>query len=384
MFSAMLFAQDRVGSKTIERIALESRDICIYKTMHVFPTSYVLTRLMNTFKPDLIFVELSPLEDALVLARTARVLARHTAVIGYLWKAPDPEVERACDAGVLEILPSPLTREGLQGAVERAVSKARPELQDNLLAFMPAKAGSGATTVAIQVAGCLARDLDKKVLMIDADLHSGLVGVLLKVQAEYSIVHALENAAQLDGTLWGRIVTQAHGLDLLLTPQPIRPAAMSWGNYHQLLQFVRGRYDEVVVDLPEVVNDATGEIVRRAKRVFLVTTPELPALVLARQRCSMLEERGVPPHRVEIIVNRWKETEIAIQEIERLLQERVAAVFHNDYQCVRRAIQEGRLLGPKSVLGRAFAAFAGRLSGVTPQEEERSRAGSFLGSLMPR
>ncbi len=384
MFSAMLFAQDRVGSKTIERIALDSQEVCIYKTMHAFPSAYELTRLMNTFKPDVVFAELHPLEEALVLTRAVRLLASHAAVIGYLWDAPDLELERAYDAGVLEMLPSPLSLEGMRTAMERAMRKARPELQGNLLAFLPAKAGSGATTVAINLAGCLAKDFDQKVLVIDADLHSGLVSVLLKVQAEYSILHALDNAAILDGTLWSRIVAQAHGLDLLLTPQPNRPGLISWSKYHQLLQFVRGRYDEVVVDLPEVVNDATVEIVRRARRVFVVTTPELPSLVLARQRCLMLKERGIPVERVGIIVNRWKKDEIPVAEIGRFLEEPVAAVFQNDYQCARRAIQEGRLVGPKSELGRAFAAFARKLTTPGPVLKETPAGLSFLGSLIAR
>lgn len=384
MFSAMLFAQNRVVAKTIEWIALESQDVCIYKTMHAFPAPYELTRLMSTFKPDVAFVELNPLEEALALTRAVRLLASHTAVIGYVCDAPDPELEKAHDAGVIEILPLPLSLEGLQGAMDRAMQKARPELQDNLLAFLPAKAGSGATTVALNLAGCVARDSDQKVLVIDADLHSGLVSVLLKVQAEYSILHALDNAAILDGTLWSRIVSQAHGLDLLPTPKPNRSALISWSKYHQLLTFVRGRYDEVVVDLPEVVNDATVEIVRRARRVFVVTTPELPSLVLARQRCLVLKERGIPDQRVGIVVNRWKKDEIAVLEIERFLEKPVAAVFQNDYQCVRRAIQEGRLVGPKSELGRAFAAFARKLTTPGPAVERPPAGLSFLGSLMAR
>ena len=384
MFSAMLFAHDRVGSKTIERIAQESKEVCIYKTMHTYPAPYELTRLMNTFNPDVIFVELHPLEEALALTRAVRLLASHTAAIGYLHDAPEAGLEEACDAGVIEILPSPLSLAGLRGTMERAMHKARPELQDNLLAFLPAKAGSGATTVAVNVAGCLAKDFEQKVLVMDADLHSGLVSVLLKVQAEYSILHALDNAAILDGTLWSRIVAQAHGLDLLLTPKPNRPALISWSKYHQLLQFVGARYDEVVVDLPEVVNDATVEIVRRARRVFVVTTPELPSLVLARQRCLMLKERGIPAHRVGIIVNRWRKDEIAITEIERFLEEPVAAVFQNDYQCVRRAIQEGRLVGPRSELGRAFGAFARKLTVPGPAVEKAPAGLSFLGSLMAR
>ncbi len=362
MFSAMLFAQDREGSKTIERTALESRDVCIYKTMHAFPPPYEMTRLMNTFKPDLVFVELDPLEAALALARGVRLLSPGSAVIGYLYGGQEVDMQRVLEAGVLEVLSSPLTADGMLQATERAVRKARPDLQDNLLAFLPAKAGSGATTIAVHTAGFLAKKFDQRVLVVEADLHSGLISVLLKIQAEYSILNALENAALLDGTLWSRIVARAHDLDLLLAPRPNRSAVLSWSKYHQLLQFVRGRYDAVVVDLPEVVNDATVEIVRRAKRVFIVTTPELPSLVLARQRCGALRSRGVPPQRIGIVVNRWKNFEIPTGEIERFLEEPVAAVFQNDYQCVRRAIQEGRLIGAKSELGKAFATFAEKLT----------------------
>ena len=384
MFSAMLFARDRVGSKAIEGIALESQEVCIYKTMHAFPSPYELTRLMNTFQPDVVFVELDPLDRALVLAREVRLLASQTAVIGYRWDRPNGELEKVHESEVVEILPSPLTLPGLQATMERAMSKTRPEPQDNLLAFLPAKAGSGASTVAINLAGCLAQEVEKKVLVIDADLDSGLLSMLLKVRCEYSVLHALDNAALLDGTLWSRIVAQAYCLDLLAAPQPNRPAAVSWAKYHRLLQFVRSRYDAVVADLPEVVNDASVEIVRRAKRVFVVTTPELPSLVLARQRCLMLKERGVPAQRVGIIVNRWKKDEIEIPEIERFLEGSVAAVFHNDYQCVRRAIQEGKLVGPKSELGRAFAGFAQKLTAPGHSAERPRPVLSFLGSLIAR
>jgi Flp pilus assembly CpaE family ATPase len=390
MFSAMLFAQDRVGAKTVERLALESQEVCIYKTMHAFPSPYEMTRLMNTFQPDLVLVELHPLDDALVVARTVRLLSAQTAVIGYQTEGVElrADPDALLDAGVLETLPSPLTLESFQQALQAAVRKARPEFQDNLLAFLPAKAGSGATTVAINVAGCLARDFDQKALVIDVDLHSGLVAVLLKVAPEYSIVNALENSALLDGTLWSRIVARAHGMDLLLTPKPSKPMHVSWAKYHQLLQFVRGRYDTVVVDLPEVVNDATVEIVRRARKVFIVTTPELPSLVLARQRALTLKNRGISAYRIGIVVNRWRQGEVEISEIERFVGESVAAVFHNDYQCVRRATQEGRLIGPKSELGRAYTAFAQRLTGAapppaTPADQPKAHRG-FLGSLISR
>jgi len=372
MFSAMLFAPGRMGSREVEQVALESEQVCIYKTMHAFPPPYELTRLLNTFQPDIVLVELQPLEEALRLVREVRVIRPEAVVIGYGLPWPDPEREQVSEAGVEDVMESPPTPESLRAAVARAV-RGRPALQDNLLAFLPAKAGSGATTVAINTAAHLALGFDQRVILMDTDLHSGLVSLLLRVEADYSILDALDSADRLDGTLWSRIVARAHGMDLLVTAQRRRAPLVCWDKYHQLLRFVSGRYDSVVVDLPEVVNDATVEIVRRARRVFVVATPELPPLVLARQRCQELKARGVSADRLGVIVNRWNKDEIQISDIERLVEEPVAAVFHNDYRSMRKAVNEGRPIGPKTEVGRSFAAFAQKLLGglATPPQPPR-------------
>ncbi len=380
MLSAILFAQDREASQTVERLASGSGEVCIYRTMHAFPTPYELTRLLNSFTPDLVLVELEPLTDALTLVRAARLISPGLAVAGYRAQGPAQSVEEAAEAGVLEILSLPMSDEAFRQCLMRAMRRVRPEVQVNLLAFLPAKAGSGASTVAINVAGALARSWEKKVLLIDADLHSGLVSVLLKVTGEYTLAHALENAALLDGTLWRRIVSQAQGMDLLVTPKPSAPQRVSWTKYHQLLQFVGPRYETVVVDLPEVVSDATVEIVRRASKIFIVATAELPSLVLARQRARDLKAKGAPPDRIGLIVNRWQNSDVDLADIERFAEERVAVVIQNDYQGVRRAIQEGRLVGPRSELGRSFATFSKTL--LPPEQQPKPR--SFFAALMAR
>jgi MinD-like ATPase involved in chromosome partitioning or flagellar assembly len=100
----------------------------------------------------------------------------------------------------------------------------------------------------------------------------------------WSVLDALENAGELDYSLWTKYVTKVHNVDFLLA-DPKKRVLPSWTNYHHLLDFAASRYDHILVDLPEMVNDATVETVRRAKSVFVVCTPELPSLALAPQRC---------------------------------------------------------------------------------------------------
>src|SRR5438874_7731490 len=90
------------------------------------------------------------------------------------------------------------------------------ETTDSVFAFLPAKAGSGATTIAVNTSLALARMPDTNVMLADLDLNSGLVGFMLLLnQTPYSIVDAAENALDLDENLWPKIVSTKDSLDVL-------------------------------------------------------------------------------------------------------------------------------------------------------------------------
>jgi pilus assembly protein CpaE len=258
-----------------------------------------------------------------------------------------------------------VTLKVFETGVERAIHKVRNAAQENLFAFLPAKAGSGASTVALNVAGYLtAAPLSKKALVIDGDLHSGILAIALGVKHPYSVLDALENASHLDYSYWAKCVVGMGRLDALLSDPSRRENLPSWTNYHHLLDFAGARYDHILVDLPEVVNDATVEIVRRARRVFVVCTPETPSLKLAPQRCRELERRGVSSDKIGLLINRWHRGEPAAEAVGAQLNRHVSGIFGNDYMTVRNATRHNGFVNPESKLGKSFAAFARTMAGV--------------------
>lgn len=384
MFSAVLFAQDQMAARSIEQAATASKQVCIYRTMLMLSSPYELTKILNSYKPDIVFVDMCQFENALALARKVHAHSPEATVIGFAQAWDEEHARLAREAGVPEILPMPVSDQQFQHGVDQAVRKSQPAVQEKLLAFLPSKAGSGATTIALHTAGSLARDLEQKVLLMEGDLRSGLISLLLKISPERSILDALDMTTSMDGAWWNSIVTRAQGLDILPTLRPTEQVVISWASYHQLLQFVQARYDTIVVDLPEVVNDATLEIVRRARRVFVVTTAELPPLVLARQRRLELKSRGIPDARIGVILNRWTKNEIQVKDVEEFLEAPISAVFQNDYHCVRRATQDGRLIGTRSELGRTISSFAANLVRQTEPAAQPKSNVNFLDSLLSR
>ncbi len=374
MFKAVVFAQDQESSNEIEQAAVESGQVSMLRVRHAFPSPYELSQTLNSFDPDIAFIEIRNLVEAEQLHKQIQILDHGAAIVWFVQEANEPQVPRGMQEDGLPILFPPITNARLLKTVEQAMCQARPLVQENLIAFLPAKAGSGSTTVALNIAGSLAHDAEQKVLALEADLRSGPFSVLLKPGAGYSVLEALENVRVLDDALWERIVAPACGIDLLASPRLTEPAPVSWARYHALLQFLEPRYDTIVVDLPEAVNDATVEIVRRARSIYIVTTPELPALALASQRRQELVKRGIPAGRIAAILNRWTPDEVPVEDFEGLLEGPVAAVFPSDYLALRRAEQQGRLIGRKSALGRSFSDFAAKLAAAAPKRSRKPSA----------
>ena len=114
------------------------------------------------------------------------------------------------------------------------------------------------------------------------------------------------------------------------------------------MRFAVPKYDLVLVDLPEVINSATAEIVRRARAVYVVSTPEFASLTLSKQRCQELEHWGVDRGRVQALLNRGHKTDIGPEEAERILGCPVAMTFPNDYKTVRRSTTDAKSIDKRS------------------------------------
>src|SRR5579884_2114879 len=133
----------------------------------------------------------------------------------------------------------------------------------------------------------------------------------------------------------------------------------------------RGAYDWVVVDLPVVFEPISLITLSNADAAFVVATPELPSLHLARKAVTTLQQLGFPTERFQLLINRTDKKSIAIPDIEKLFHCRVHSRFPRDVGALHRAVTLARPLEADSDLGRAVDTLAGRL---TAMGEERSRA----------
>jgi MinD-like ATPase involved in chromosome partitioning or flagellar assembly len=362
VLNAALFIADPNMAALLRGMAGSSAEFAIAAISELTSAGYGLARIMSTSAPDVILLEMTDARRDLPLATNIRQQCPNLPVVGLASREVAGMLGGNSDVSAM--VAWPFTVGDLEEAISRAIHKIHGDIHENLIALLPGKAGSGASTIVLNTARVIAQELKKRVLVMEGDLHSGLLSAMLQVQVKSSIREALEDAGHADSMIWQRYVTESGGVDFLLTNTSVKEPIPAWTHYFQILRFASKKYDLMMVDLPEVVNTATAEAVRRARAVYVVTTPEFASLKLTQQRCRELEHWGVDRGRIVALLNRGHKSDINAKEAEQILGFPVAATFPNDYKAMKRTTADGSFIDTRSDLGQAYLSFGRALTGV--------------------
>ncbi len=303
MLTALIFGTDRETSARLQQLCSLTQDVCVYRSLERYPPAHEIMRLMNSFGPQLVFLGADDEAAAQTVEHDIRSIQPATAIFGVSSRIQRAQAFETTFGG-FPVYPIPCSPGEFRAAIVHSLEARCSSKNAAVFAFLPSKAGSGATTTALFVANVLASLAHKKVLLLECDLHAGPISILYNLRPSYSIMDALEDSHRLTDENWSEMVTRTGGIDVLSSVSRLGVRKVSPWGYQRLLSFVRNRYDIVIGDLPEVVDDATEVLVRAAQAVFVVSAPSTPSLFLATRRRYDLEARGVSAAKVKYILNR--------------------------------------------------------------------------------
>ena len=201
------------------------------------------------------------------------------------------EMVQLMQVGVRDVLVS-FTARDLRQAAARASAKlaSAEDALGDLFAFMPAKPGCGASTIATYATAIASQKSQEPTLLLDFDIRLGVTSFLLKAEGIHTITDALLQADQ-------------HGSGFMVEPggaaRESAPAGVGAGGLlppgsRRSLCDSFGLCDPALfaglVDLPGTMEDCETETLMRAKRIFLVCTPDIGALHVARRKASWLQD----------------------------------------------------------------------------------------------
>jgi pilus assembly protein CpaE len=368
--TAVLICPDRALAQEFSSAIADLKALNIVGEVKEYPATALLDQRLKHLRPDLVLLDMASDRETGLRLIAHLVTAHPTLAVIGLHHTRDSETILLClRAGVAEFLHAPFRLADAEQALNRLVRRKESDVRQQpprgrLVAFVPAKGGSGATTVAAHVAYYIRKLTAQKVLLADFDLTAGTICFLFKLSHSYSLLDAMKHSHQLDESLWGSLVANHSGMDILPAPEKPHTAPIEAYRVHECLEYARSFYDYVVVDLPSISEKVAGATLNEADEIYLVTSPALPSLFLARKTLALVEEMGLAKDKVRVLVNRLnKRDDLSLGDMEKIFRYPIFATFPGDEPGVRRALTEGKPLADNTELGAACRRFAEGLVG---------------------
>jgi pilus assembly protein CpaE len=313
---------------------------------------------LKSDQKSLVFLDFSDRDLALPPARVLTSRS-HIALVGVNCGESREELLQLMQVGIRDALPQ-LTAHAIQQAANRAMSllDVDGQILGDVFAFIPAKPGCGATTIATYATAMAAAYAEEPTLLLDYDIRQGITTFLLKGDGARSIVDALERARCLDRDIWAGLVSPMGHLHLLGSGAIDYARSFPAEDFANLLDFAVRQYSSIAVDLPGSMEDFECEVLLRAKRIMLVCTPDIGALHVARRKSKWLSDLQLADKSCVVLNGVDRRSTLSVSEVERIIQLPVRHTLPAGAKEITAAAQRGAILDSETPLGRQVASLA--------------------------
>jgi pilus assembly protein CpaE len=355
-----------------------------------YPTIGQLADNFRSQEPNLCFLDLISDRNAALGVIPDLLRLKPGLPIVAVMAGNDPDLILQClRSGTTEFLLQPFTEDQVEVSLQK-LAKQQPASQagtnrGKVVCVMPAKGGSGATTITCNLAyRWKKREPQKRILLADLDPLAGTMSFVLKVKSNYSFADVMQRSSEIDADLWKSVTTNRNGVDILLSPEAMIAGISELTDTSPILEYARAVYDVVIVDAGSVYGDWNLSQAHVCDELLLIATNELTSLQAVQRSLSYLDSNNVGRWKIRIIVNRYdKHIGLSRESIATALHTDIYHVIPNDYEALQRALIDGKPVPPGTNLGKSISGLVEHLAGSEPQAKKTSSLGGLL-SLFSR
>jgi pilus assembly protein CpaE len=229
--------------------------------------------------------------------------------------------------------------------IAKQVAEAAQKRQPARVAlFYGAKGGVGTTTIAINTAIALHKELGKSVCLIDANFQFGDHRVFLDLGMDKMSIVDLVNSPGFDIELIRQIlVKHESGVDLLLAPpSPEMAELINSDHLPEVINMIANDFDYIVIDIDKRLDEVNLRAMDVAQVIFVVMTADLPCLKNVRLLLETIAHLGYSDDKVKLILNRSNAfTGINVKNAESALKRKIDYQIVNEYRGAIGALNSG-------------------------------------------
>jgi pilus assembly protein CpaE len=312
-------------------------------------------------KTDARGFDVEPVQEALSLVAVPRV-----AVGG------GTEAERAIaeQLGASEFIELQDARGGLERVMQELQTNDTTKGRGIVVAVYAPVPGSGATTIASNLAGAFAAAHPKEAALVEVARDFGDLALLLNLSPAHTTRDACQRWQSLDRvSLEGSFEEHASGAAVLANGvDQFHNEFLNRDSVRKLAVLTRFIYGYTVFALESRLEEEELEVMRLSDRVLFVIRPDVVAVRRARwalEKCT--QEGGLNREAIQLVVNRWGQGgQLTLQQIEQTLGIKAIEQIPDDPGRLNQATNQGVLLqqyARRAAICRRFDSLATKLNG---------------------
>ncbi len=251
-------------------------------------------------------------------------------------------------AGAIEYLFHPLQTSALRDAIQKVGRLWIPAGESvtkkgKVITVYNPLGGMGTTTIAVNLATCLAADAGN-VALIDLNLFSGDVATFLNIKPNYTLSSVTKNISRLDANFLASVMTQ-HPLGMSVLTEALDVDESSDVTPEQLsriLHVLSEMFAYVVIDTGGHIVGGNLSVFEASDHILFNTVMNLPGLKNTKRYIASMEKKGFQKDKVKLVVNRYiPRADISIDDAEKVLDWKVFHTIPNEYKDVVESINKG-------------------------------------------
>lgn len=349
------FCEQSQTAQMIEDAAHDRRMAKVALTTHNGGLEGAVETYRTNPTPNLIIVETTlPGETMLAgLGRLAEVCDASTRVI-VIGHVNDVILYRELvRAGVSDYIVMPTTTPILVNAIAELFAGEGAAPIGRTIAFVGAKGGSGASSIAHNVSWSIARAIRQDVLILDLDLPFGTVGLDFNQDPPQGMGDAVFANEKMDAVMLDRLMSKAAAhVNLLTAPATLdRTYDLSERSFEQIIELSQKQVPCVVLDIPHVWTEWVRYTLAAVDEVVIIAEPDLANLRNAKNIADVI--KALRPGEADplLVINKAgipKRPEIPAEEFAAAVECRLIAQIPFDAALFGTAANNGQMISEVS------------------------------------
>lgn len=268
-----------------------------------------------------------------------------TGIIAISTSSEGSLILRIIRAGAREFINAPVEAGELVASLGRVSANSDPEKRPKsgrIIAVAGASGGVGTTSIAVNLACCMAQLPGESIALIDLDLSLGDADVFLDSIPEYTMLDVAQNVARLDLSLLRKSLTK-HDSGVYLLPRPVQLQdihTIEESDFGRVLKLLRASFTHLIVDLSKSYNKLDIQTLQAADEILLLTQLDLPCLRNVVRLLTSLEAIEGVSDKIRIVVNRsgLDNRQISLKKAEEHIGRQIFWQIPNNFS----AVSDGR------------------------------------------